>query len=159
MNRNDKFNAKHRQDKYIIIGVLASLIVLGGLMMWLSSLSMNPGNIATSTPVSGVTATTSNSVTTPAPAIPDGKITAFAKYLQANGITMYGAVWCTHCQDQKEAFGEAFQYVPYVECPDNVKVCLAKGVTGYPTWMKPDGTKLEGFNDLSALAVWAGFKY
>lgn len=30
---------------------------------------------------------------------------------------MYGAFWCTHCFEQKQAFGvQAMQDFPYVEC-------------------------------------------
>lgn len=39
---------------------------------------------------------------------------------------MYGAFWCPHCEDQREAFGrEAMADFPYVECfPDGLKpVC------------------------------------
>jgi hypothetical protein len=59
----------------------------------------------------------------------------FAKCVTEKGWTMYGAVWCSHCKDQKELFGEAFQYIKYVECPDNIQLCLDKGVNGYPTWI------------------------
>ena len=33
---------------------------------------------------------------------------------------MYGAFWCSHCHEQKEAFGsQAMKDFPYVECyPD-----------------------------------------
>ena len=60
---------------------------------------------------------------------------AFAKCLTDKGWTMYGAVWCPHCQDQKKAFGDSFKYIKYVECPDNIQLCTDKGVNGYPTWI------------------------
>ena len=59
----------------------------------------------------------------------------FAKCLTEKGWVMYGAEWCVHCKAQKERFGESFQYIKYVECPDNIKLCLNKGVNGYPTWI------------------------
>lgn len=65
---------------------------------------------------------------------------AFAKCLTSKGLTMYGAVWCSHCQAQKALFGESFKYVSYVECPDNTNLCLAKGVQGYPTWIVENST-------------------
>ncbi|MGE5392748.1 MAG: hypothetical protein ACM3NH_03315 [Candidatus Saccharibacteria bacterium] len=80
----------------------------------------------------------------------------FAKCLQAKGVTMYGAAWCPHCQNEKKTFGTSFQYVPYVECPDNPQACSAKGVESYPTWIMPSGEKLvgeqdtNGFKDLAA---------
>ena len=43
-----------------------------------------------------------------------------AKRLKAAGAKMYGAFWCSHCFEQKQAFGkEAMADFPYVECyPD-----------------------------------------
>ena len=33
------------------------------------------------------------------------------------GARMYGAFWCSHCQEQKLAFGrEAQPDLPYIEC-------------------------------------------
>jgi hypothetical protein len=59
---------------------------------------------------------------------------AFAKCLTEKGWTMYGAEWCGHCKDQKALFGDSFQYIKYVECPNNTQLCLDKGINGYPTW-------------------------
>lgn len=58
-----------------------------------------------------------------------------AKCLTDKGVKMYGAYWCGHCNNQKELFGEAFQYVDYVECEEEQGACVAAGVTGYPTWV------------------------
>ena len=43
-----------------------------------------------------------------------------AKRLKEAGAKMYGAFWCSHCHEQKEAFGsQAMKDFPYVECyPD-----------------------------------------
>ena len=43
-----------------------------------------------------------------------------AKRLKAAGAQMYGAFWCSHCFEQKQAFGKgAMADFPYVECyPD-----------------------------------------
>ena len=59
----------------------------------------------------------------------------FAKCLTEKGWAMYGAIWCSHCLAQKKLFGESFQYIKYVECPDNTQLCLDKGIIGYPTWL------------------------
>lgn len=84
-------------------------------------------------------------------------ITGLAQALAAKGITMYGAEWCPHCQAQKALFGDAFKLVPYVECPENEKICLDKGVRGYPTWITPDGKSYEGEQTLETLAQLSGF--
>ncbi len=76
----------------------------------------------------------------------------FAKCLASKQLTMYGAAWCSHCQNEKRGFGDAFKYVPYVECPADPKICTEKGITGYPTWIDSQGTKYEGEQGLAELA-------
>lgn len=111
--------------KQIITWVVVALVVVGGFFWY---------------------ATTNR-----APAVPN-KYDDFAQCTAKAGITMYGAVWCPHCQNQKKEFGTAFKYVNYIECPDNIKLCTDKGVTGYPTWITGDGQKLVGEQSLEKLA-------
>lgn len=82
----------------------------------------------------------------------------FAKCLTNKSIKMYGAYWCGHCNSQKAAFGKSWQHVTYVECavqgdPNaEVAACEEAGIRGYPTWLFPDGTRMEGemtFTELS----------
>lgn len=58
----------------------------------------------------------------------------FAQCLTEKGWTMYGAEWCSHCKDQKNLFGDSFKYIKYIECPDNIQLCLDRGINAYPTW-------------------------
>jgi uncharacterized membrane protein len=52
-------------------------------------------------------------VTSPSPP----QAVRLAQRLRDGGARMYGAFWCSHCYDQKEAFGAAAQAAfPYVEC-------------------------------------------
>lgn len=83
-------------------------------------------------------------------------MTELAQCLAEKQVTMYGAYWCPHCQAQKKAFGEAFKYVPYVECTRETQKCLDKKVEGYPTWIFPDGKRLEGEQSLEKLANESG---
>lgn len=85
-----------------------------------------------------------------------GQYDDFARCLAEKKVTMYGADWCAHCQNEKLAFGDSFRLVPYVECPQNIKACLAKGVEGYPTWIFPDGRKLIGEQGLEKLSAESG---
>jgi len=85
-----------------------------------------------------------------------------ARQLREAGAKMYGAFWCPHCEDQREAFGrEAMADFPYVECfPDGLKpgvgisaVCKEAGVENLPTWVI-NGRKVEGeqsFNTLRSM--------
>lgn len=85
-----------------------------------------------------------------------GKYDAFAQCLASKKLTMYGAAWCSHCQTEKARFGDSFQYVLYVECPDNPNECLAKGVEGYPTWIDATGQKYIGEQGLEKLSEISG---
>lgn len=91
---------------------------------------------------------------------PAADAVALAQCLASKKVTMYGAYWCSHCQNQKALFGDAFKYVPYVECTENEKLCTAKGVQGFPTWLVPDASgkeiKLEGEQSFAALAEASG---
>ena len=65
--------------------------------------------------------------------------TSLAKHLGNIGATMYGSYKCPHCISQKEAFGEAFKHVKYVECNSrgvnaNPSLCFVKGIKRFPTW-------------------------
>lgn len=88
---------------------------------------------------------------------------ALAKCLTEKGAKMYGAYWCSHCQNQKKTFGDSFQYVDYVECDaqgpnGNPTACELAGIQGYPTWII-GGAKYSGEQDLGTLAKIAGCAY
>ncbi len=90
----------------------------------------------------------------PAPA--NAALTQFAQCLSLKNVTMYGAEWCPHCQNEKKAFGDSFRYVPYVECPAQVAQCVALGIDAYPTWILGDGTRLVGEQGLEKLSEASG---
>ncbi|KAL0032325.1 hypothetical protein WJX79_005429 [Trebouxia sp. C0005] len=67
-----------------------------------------------------------------------------AKRLNDAGAKMYGAFWCSHCHEQKEAFGsQAMKDFPYVECyPDGfhkfddlAKQCKDANIQAFPAWI------------------------
>jgi len=95
------------------------------------------------------------------PKRPDFDVTSFAQCLAEKKVTMYGAYWCSHCKNQKALFGDAFRYVPYVECTENEKLCIEKGVEGYPTWIVPTENgeqKLPGEQSFEGLSEASGCK-
>lgn len=67
----------------------------------------------------------------------------YAQCLKEKGITMYGTAWCPHCKEQKREFGELFSSVNYVDCDKSPNVCREKKITGYPTWLLPDGKEID----------------
>ena len=80
-----------------------------------------------------------------------------AKCLTQKNVIMYGAYWCPHCANQKESFGDDFQFVHYQECDDkgvngNHKACIAAGVSSYPTWSFPGQGNLVGEQQIADLA-------
>ena len=93
---------------------------------------------------------------TSGPPAAQATVAEFAQCLADKKITMYGSASCPHCQNEKRAFGDAFKYVPYVECPQNIQTCLAVGIRGYPTWIFPDGKRLEGEQGLANLSRESG---
>ena len=80
----------------------------------------------------------------------------FAQCVAGQGLTMYGSKTCSHCLKEKKSFGSAFKYISYIECPDNIKLCIDKGINGYPTWIDGTGKRYEGEQGLSGLAKITG---
>src|ERR1035437_4136115 len=70
------------------------------------------------------------------------KYTDFVQALKADGVHMYGAFWCPHCQAQEAALGMTRQQLEtvglYVECSNADKsqtpTCVEKKIESYPTW-------------------------
>jgi hypothetical protein len=94
---------------------------------------------------------------------PVSTLDGFAQCLKSKGAKMYGAWWCPHCQEQKDLFGFAFQYVNYTECSPEGEhtmndTCKQAGVKSYPTWQYPDGSRTEGTQPLATLAQKTGCK-
>ncbi len=89
------------------------------------------------------------------------QLDGFAKCLQSKNVKMYGLYWCTHCAEQKELFGSAFQYIPYIECGikgsrDEEPSCVQANVKQFPTWQFADGTRTQGTLPLSAFSEKTG---
>ena len=80
----------------------------------------------------------------------------FAKCLASKNITMYGTYNCSHCLNEKKAFGSSFQYVSYVECTQEPNKCVNAGILEVPTWVFPDGKKLVGEQGLEKLSKESG---
>ena len=76
--------------------------------------------------------------------------------LQALNAKMYGAFWCSHCNNQKQELGiEASKLFEYVECAkDGVNsqygLCKSEKIPGFPTW-QINGQLYPGEKDLSEM--------
>ena len=84
-----------------------------------------------------------------------GNQDAFAQCLTEKGVTMYGTEWCPHCQNQKEEFGDSFQYINFVDCDLSKGACKEAGIEGYPTW-RIEGENYPGEQNLYKLASLSG---
>ncbi len=86
-----------------------------------------------------------------------GKLDGFTTCLKDKGAVFYGAYWCPHCQATKAMFGKSAKLLPYVECSlpggkGQTQTCNDKGITGYPTWIFADESRLNGELTLNQLA-------
>lgn len=87
----------------------------------------------------------------------------FTRCLSEKGTKFYGAFWCPHCQNQKALFGKSAKLLPYIECstPNGqgvLPICQEKKITGYPTWIFPDGSRQSGETPLQTLGDKSGCK-
>ena len=85
------------------------------------------------------------------------KYDSFAQCLATKQAKMYGLYWCPHCIEQKQMFGEAFHYVPYVECAirgssEMAAQCKIAGIKLFPTWQFGVEPPKEGVLSLEALS-------
>lgn len=87
----------------------------------------------------------------------------FAQCLASKQAKMYGLYWCPHCIEQKQMFGDAFHYVPYVECAikgsrELATPCKIAGVKLFPSWQFGDEPPKEGVLSLEAISDKTGCK-
>src|SRR3989339_2189 len=124
--------SKSKQSSYYLYG--AAVLVVVGLVVFAAN----------------------NSVGQSAPSPYD----AFAQCLTDSGVTMYGAWWCSHCENQKDLFGSAFENVNYIECSTASRTmnqtCRDAGIEGYPAWEFGDGSRARGEQSLTSLSDASG---
>jgi uncharacterized membrane protein len=76
--------------------------------------------------------------------------------LHALNAKMYGAFWCSHCNNQKQELGiEASKLFEYVECAKDglnsqYGLCKSEKIPGFPTW-QINGQLYPGEKDLSEM--------
>ncbi len=103
---------------------------------------------STATPVATQTATQ--------PPYSTEELQQFVECLDQAGMKIYGAEWCSHCQDLVNMLGGYNVVDPiYVECTENQQLCQDKGIQAYPTIMI-NGSKYEGARTYQALSQATG---
>lgn len=88
-------------------------------------------------------------------------LSKFAKYLNDNGMVLYGSFQSPDSIKQKEVFGESANLLDYVECDAsgqnaNTDECIGRGIDTYPTWLF-EGKQYKGIQSLSELAKITSF--
>ncbi len=88
----------------------------------------------------------------------NASLETLAKCLEEKGVKFYGTSGCGYCKKQKEMFGEAAQYLPYIECADEKTryICEEAEIGPVPTWDFPDGKRVSGLQSLEELAELSG---
>ncbi len=90
-----------------------------------------------------------------------GALDNFAQCLSAAGMKFYGSEYCGWCSQQKDLFGDSFQYIAYVDCVDPQteqwsQECVAEEIDATPTWLVPSGEKSAGYKSLEQLSEISG---
>jgi uncharacterized membrane protein len=135
-----------------------------GLMFYFTTSFFSPDiAIASTAPAAQYLAAEAEKDTPKAPPVitkaSSKKAVELATRIEKLGGKMYGAYWCSHCNNQKQEFGkEAFEKIEYLECDKkgvNSKsgICKVKKIPGYPTWELagkyfPGEKSLEELEDL-----------
>jgi len=88
-------------------------------------------------------------------------LATFGMCLAREDTIFYGASWCPQCRAQQEMLGGANRYVHYVECSvdggrDTTDECRDAGISKYPTWVFPDGSRQTGRLSVETLAARSG---
>jgi hypothetical protein len=144
-------------NKILILLAIIVLLVLIAVIVDNFNKERNLGPAAIDT---GISSSPTASPTASPP--PEGApLDNFAKCLAEKGVKFYGAYWCGHCQNQKEMFGEAVQYVNYIECWDSktnkmIETCATAKIEAFPTWDFPAGQRELGKMSLERLSELSG---
>ena len=90
----------------------------------------------------------------------------FASCLKNKDIKYYGSYTCSACAMQNKLFGDSKQYLDYIECgdihssnPDDWSdICRQEKIHATPTWIFPNGERVEGVMSIEDLSEVSGCK-
>jgi len=87
-------------------------------------------------------------------------LAAFAEQLAASNTRLFGAAWNADSTAQKELFEDGGQFLPFTEVTNSDQTPNQEAadfnITIFPTWIFPDGTRLEGVQSLQTLSARSG---
>ena len=75
-----------------------------------------------------------------------------ASCLTQKGWIVYGREFSEETQEQKQLFGKYFDKINFVDCDLELETCFnTEYIKKYPTWIGPDGKRVEGVISLEKL--------
>ena len=87
---------------------------------------------------------------------PQETMETLAKCLNEKGAKFYGNPTCPWCTKQRDMFGLAAEYLPYVDCAEKQAECEEANVGGVPDWRFSDGSQQLGMLPVEELAKLSG---
>ena len=74
---------------------------------------------------------------------------------------MAGSELCSHCKTQKDLFKGAFEEImipagAYKDCALEEEWCDEHEIYGYPSWVTPEGSRIEGVQTIANLKKASG---
>ena len=86
-----------------------------------------------------------------------GKYDDFAKCLTEKGAVIYGNDYCQYTNKQLNFFGKSEEYLNYIRCSENQKLCDDKNIKITPTW-EINGKMYEQVQSFETLSAISGCK-
>ena len=84
-----------------------------------------------------------------------GQYNEFATCLTDAGVIVYGNDFCQYTNQQLNFFGKSKEYLNYIKCVDNKKLCDEKKIDITPTW-EIDGKMYEQIQTFEKLSMLTG---
>jgi len=90
------------------------------------------------------------------------QLTGLANCLTEKGVKFFGTAECPWCIKQKELFGEAVEFLPYIECTPGIAteqetaMCEEANVRGVPDWRFPGQEPVTGMQSIERIAELSG---
>ncbi len=86
------------------------------------------------------------------------QLESLAKCLTEKGVKLYGYENCVYCEKQKEMFGDAVSFLPYIECTavETRHLCEEAEIRSVPAWDFPGKERAVGVQPLEQLAELSG---
>ena len=90
------------------------------------------------------------------------QLTGLANCLTGKEVRFFGTAECPWCIRQKELFGEAAEFLPYIECTpgiateQEIAMCEEANVGGVPDWRFPGQEPVTGMQSIERIAELSG---